>query len=122
MIDEYPILSIAAANATSPSKFKGLKELKVKESNRLVAIRDNLKKFGIKCNIDNDNIIIYPKKNNMIKKDIIIDSKKDHRIAMSFVVFGMLSSKKVIIKDAQYINTSFPTFVKEFNKIGAKIL
>ena len=62
MIDEYPILSIAAANATSPSKFKGLKELKVKESNRLVAIRDNLKKFGIKCNIDNDNIIIYPKK------------------------------------------------------------
>ena len=122
MIDEYPILAIAAANATSPSKFKGLKELRVKESNRLIAIKENLTKFGIKCHIENNDMTIYPKKNiNEIKKDIIIDSKKDHRIAMAFIVFGMLGSKKVIIKDAEFINTSFPTFIKEFNKIGAKI-
>ena len=121
MIDEYPILSIAAAHASGTSIFKGLKELKIKESNRLKAIKNNLEKFGSKCVIKKDSIIINPiknKKNNLIK----IDSKKDHRIAMSFAIMGMLSSKGVTINNAEYINTSFPNFINEINKIGAKIL
>jgi len=120
MIDEYPILSIAAAHAKTASKFKGLKELKVKESNRLIAISNNLSKFGAKCKLNDNEIIINPIKNKK-NKIIVIDSKKDHRIAMSFIIMGMLSEKGVIVKGCEYINTSFPNFIKEIKKIGANI-
>jgi len=120
MIDEYPILSIAAAHAIGPSKFTGLKELRLKESDRLKSISDNLKKFNIKCSIKNNNITINPsvdKKNKIVK----INSKKDHRVAMSFSIMGMLSKKGVIIKNSEYINTSFPNFISKINSIGAQI-
>ena len=121
MIDEYPILSVAAAYASSSSKFIGLSELKIKESNRLLAISNNLKKFGVKCLLNKDSIIIIPTRN--IKNKIIkIDPKNDHRIAMSFAVMGMLSTKGVVIKNSEYIKTSFPNFINEMNKIGAKII
>ena len=120
MIDEYPILSIAAAHAKTASKFKGLKELKVKESNRLIAISNNLNKFGAKCKLNDNEIIVNPIKNKK-NKIIVIDSKKDHRIAMSFIIMGMLSEKGVIVKGCEYINTSFPNFIKEIKKIGANI-
>ena len=120
MIDEFPILAIAAANASSPSKFYNLKELKVKESDRLLAINKNLKKCGVKNIIKNDNLIIYPqnKKNDKVIK---INSNKDHRIAMSFVIMGMVSNKGIIINNAEFINTSFPKFIKAINNIGGKI-
>ena len=121
MIDEYPILSIAASNALGQSKFFGLKELKVKESNRLASIKNNLKKFNILTKVENDNLIIIPSKSKK-KKPILIDSKKDHRIAMSFAIMGLVSSTKVIISDSKYINTSFPNFIKLLNKIGGKII
>ena len=54
--------------------------------------------------------------------NIIDDSKKDHRIAMSFAIMGLVSSTKVIISDSKYINTSFPNFIKLLNKIGGKII
>ena len=122
MIDEYPILSIAAANAKTVSKFYGLEELKIKESNRLLSIKKNLDKFGVKCNIKNNSITINPKLRNIKYKKIIINSNKDHRIAMSFFIMGLLSNNEVIIKDAQYIKTSFPKFINEFKKIGVKVL
>ncbi len=120
MIDEYPILSIAAAFARGTSVFRGLKELKVKESNRLELIRLNLKNCGCDCEVINDDLIIRPSeeyipKNNKIRTDF------DHRIAMSFAVMGSKIGN-LIIDDADSINTSFPNFIEKFNNAGGNIL
>ena len=120
MIDEYPILSIAAAFAKGPSVFKGLKELKVKESDRLELIRLNLVNCGCDSEVINDDLIIRPSekyipKNNKIRTDF------DHRIAMSFAVMGS-KVDNLIIEDAESINTSFPNFIEKFNNAGGNIL
>ncbi len=120
MIDEYPILSIAAAFAKSRSIFRGLGELKVKESNRLELIRLNLLRCGCECEVINDDLIINPSdnynpKNNNIKTDF------DHRIAMSFVVMGSRVGN-LSIEDVDSIKTSFPNFIQIYNKSGGKFL
>ncbi len=119
MIDEYPILSIAASFAKTPSIFRGLSELRVKESDRLKLIVTNLKRCGVKCDVVDDNLYIYPSKNFVIKNDII-QTDFDHRIAMSFAIMGSkLGDLK--IKDSDSIQTSFPSFKSEFNRIGGNI-
>ena len=120
MIDEYPILSIAAAFAKSRSIFRGLGELKVKESNRLELIRLNLLRCGCECEVINDDLIINPSdnynpKNNNIKTDF------DHRIAMSFVIMGSRVGN-LSIEDVDSIKTSFPNFIEIYNKSGGKFL
>ena len=120
MIDEYPILSVAAAFAKGTSVFRGLKELKVKESDRLELIRLNLVNCGCDCEVINDDLIIRPSQeyiptNNKIRTDF------DHRIAMSFAVMGSKVGN-LIIEDAESINTSFPNFIKKFNNVGGNIL
>ena len=87
MIDEFPILSIASSFANSPSLFKGLEELKIKESNRLELIRHNLDNCGIYCEINNNNLFIDPTKRFDCKSNII-KTDSDHRIAMAFAIMG----------------------------------
>ncbi|MDB2349585.1 3-phosphoshikimate 1-carboxyvinyltransferase [Alphaproteobacteria bacterium] len=120
MIDEYPILSIAAAFAKGTSIFRGLKELKVKESDRLELIRLNLVNCGCDCQVINDDLIIRPSE-TYIPKNNIIRTDFDHRIAMSFAVMGS-KIDNLTIKDAKSINTSFPNFVEKFNNAGGNIL
>ena len=120
MIDEYPILSVAAAFANGPSLFKGLKELKVKESDRLELIKLNLNNCGCECEVINDDLLIKPTKNykpldNNIRTDF------DHRIAMAFTVMGSKIGG-LFIEDAESINTSFPNFINNFNNAGGNIL
>ena len=120
MIDEYPILSVAAAFANGPSLFKGLKELKVKESDRLELIKLNLINCGCECEVINDDLLIKPTKNykpldNNIRTDF------DHRIAMAFTVMGSKIGG-LFIEDAESINTSFPNFINNFNNAGGNIL
>ncbi len=119
MIDEYPILSIAASFADSPSIFRGLKELRVKESDRLKLILLNLQNCGVNCKSENNDLFIYPKDNYHIKNNFI-QTDFDHRIAMAFCVMGTKIGP-LNIKDAKSIDTSFPTFIGEFNNIGGKI-
>ena len=119
MIDEYPILSIAACFANSPSIFRGLKELKVKESDRLKLILLNLQKCGVNCKSENDDILIFPSKNYKIKNNFI-QTDFDHRIAMAFCVMGTKIGP-LNIEDSKSIDTSFPTFKSELNKLGGKI-
>jgi 3-phosphoshikimate 1-carboxyvinyltransferase len=120
MIDEYPILSIAAAFATTPSLFRGLGELKVKESNRLELIKLNLIRCGCNCEIINDDLLIKPSKEyNISNKNIRTDF--DHRIAMSFAVMGSKIGN-LFIEDTESINTSFPNFVEIFNNAGGNFL
>ena len=119
MIDEYPILAIAASFATSPSVFRGLDELRVKESDRLNLIASNLKRCGVDCKIIKNDLYINPSKNYVINDNNII-TDFDHRIAMAFAVMGTKIGP-LEIKEANSINTSFPTFVNELNKIGGLI-
>ena len=119
MIDEYPILSIAASFANSPSVFRGLKELRVKESDRLRLILLNLQNCGVNCKSENDDLFIYPSTNYKIKNNVI-QTDFDHRIAMAFCIMGTKIGP-LHIKDSSSINTSFPSFKNELNKLGGKI-
>ena len=120
MIDEYPILSVAAAFAKGPSVFKGLKELKVKESDRLELIKVNLLKCGCECEIINDDLLIKPsEKYELVDNKIRTDF--DHRIAMAFSVMGS-KTDDLLIDEAESINTSFPNFINIFNEAGGNIL
>ena len=120
MIDEYPILSIAASFAKTPSLFRGLKELRVKESDRLNLIKHNLDQCGIFCSINNDDLFIDPSKKNNPKNNKIV-TEKDHRIAMAFAIMGTKLGFDLKIKDSDYINTSFPNFMKKLNMVGGQL-
>ena len=120
MIDEYPILAIAAAAAHGVTRMQGLAELRVKESDRLAAIADGLTACGIKVEIEGDDLVVTGAPDN-IPGGAEIESRMDHRIAMSFLVMGMVAKDPVTIDDAEHIATSFPSFVPLMNEIGAKI-
>jgi 3-phosphoshikimate 1-carboxyvinyltransferase len=120
MIDEYPILSIAAANAEGLTIMKGIEELKVKESNRLFAINEGLNKCGVKTKMGDDYLEIsggITQPNDIVK----IKSYMDHRIAMSFLIMGLKIVKGIEIDDVSMINTSFPNFNKTLKKLGINI-
>ncbi len=120
MIDEYPILSVAAAFAKSPSIFKGLGELRVKESDRLELIRLNLNRCGFYCKITDDDLYIDPNKKSKIQNNKI-KTNFDHRIAMAFAVMGSKIGN-LVIEQSECISTSFPSFVNQFNKVGGNII
>ena len=120
MIDEYPILAVAAATAIGQTRMQGLAELRVKESNRLAAIADGLTACGVKIELNGDDLIVHGAPNS-IPGGASIESRMDHRIAMSFLVLGMNSKKPIKIDDAKHIGTSFPNFTGIMNKLGAQI-
>ena len=119
MIDEYPIVFIAASFASGTSVFKGLGELKVKESNRLKVMYETLKLLGVKIKMGDSHIEIEGGENYNCNAKI--KTFDDHRIAMSSLVFGMASNGSVEIDDMSMINTSFPNFKETFEGLGAKI-
>ena len=121
MIDEYPILSVAASFAESPSIFRGLKELKIKESNRLELIYANLLRCGVSCEVKDDDLYIYPNKEYTIKDSNII-TKFDHRIAMAFSIMGTRLNENLKILESECISTSFPNFLKTFNSVGGQLI
>ena len=120
MIDEYPILSVAAACADSPSVFKGLSELRLKESNRLELIKTNLLRCGCYCEIKGDDLFINPLNKTEVNQ-LNIKTDFDHRIAMAFAVMGSKIGN-LMIQDPDSIKTSFPNFVDKFNKAGGNII
>ncbi len=115
-VDEIPILSIAAAFATGLTIFKGLKELTVKESNRLLLINHNLRKIGVKSEIKKYDLYIYG--NQKLKKGgAIINHQNDHRILMSFFIANLICKKNNIVLDKTCVNTSYPTFFRHISKL-----
>tara|TARA_B100000925_G_scaffold58007_1_gene38573 strand:- start:595 stop:1893 length:1299 start_codon:yes stop_codon:yes gene_type:complete len=119
MIDEYPILAVAASFAKGPSIFRGLAELRVKESDRLKLILINLKNCGVECKVVDNDLYINPSSDYKINNNII-RTDYDHRIAMAFSVMATRIGK-LEIKQSEAINTSFPNFKEEFNKVGGRI-
>jgi 3-phosphoshikimate 1-carboxyvinyltransferase len=120
MIDEYPILAIAAAFAEGTTRMRGLAELRVKESDRLAAMARGLAACGVSVEEEKDALIVHGTGRPPLG-DATVTTHFDHRIAMSFLVMGMASQKPVAVDDAEAIDTSFPGFVQLMNGLGAKI-
>ena len=121
MIDEYPILSILAATANGPTIMDGIEELRYKESDRISAVSDGLKRSGVNVSEKQDKLTIFGKGNQKIKGGSIINASNDHRIAMSFAILGSITEKSVEIRGASSIKTSFPNFIDLMNSLGLDI-
>ena len=117
LIDEYPILFIAACFAKGTSNFKGIEELRVKESDRIKSMEDGLKPMGVKINSTKSSVKITGANSFKLNKKIKIDAKGDHRIAMSFYILSQVLNKSFKIKDFNYVKTSFPSFTKTINQL-----
>lgn len=120
MIDEYPILGIAAAFASGRSVMHGLSELRVKESDRLTAIVAGLQACGVDARDEDDSLVIEglggpPPGGGDVQ------ARHDHRIAMSFLVMGLAARQPVTVDSADMIATSFPDFVPLMHSLGARI-
>ena len=120
MIDEYPILAIAAATAHGKSVFSGVSELKHKESDRFNAIIEGLNKCGILTNSKKDDIIIHGNRSN-IRGGVTIDCNYDHRIAMAFIILGAISAEPIEVVGCNSIFTSYPNFTEQMRSIGLNI-
>jgi 3-phosphoshikimate 1-carboxyvinyltransferase len=117
MIDEYPILAVAAAFASGTTRMRGLSELRVKESDRLAAIAAGLRAAGVDCAIDGDDLSV---EGGRPRGGALVATEMDHRIAMSFLVMGLASLEPMAIDDAAMIATSFPEFRPTMERLGAQ--
>ncbi|MCB9990311.1 MAG: 3-phosphoshikimate 1-carboxyvinyltransferase [Rhodospirillales bacterium] len=120
MIDEFPVLAVAASCASGTTKMTGLAELRVKESDRLAKMAQGLAACGVNLEEGEDSLIIHGT-GKPPAGGTLIDTALDHRIAMSFLVLGCAANDPVEIDDAAPINTSFPGFVDLMNELGAAI-
>jgi 3-phosphoshikimate 1-carboxyvinyltransferase len=119
MIDEYPALAVAASFAEGTTVMRGLKELRVKESDRLAAVADGLRANGVAVEIAGDDLIVHGKGKAL--GGGMVATHMDHRIAMAFAVMGLASEKPVMLDDASFIATSFPGFVALMRSLGADL-
>jgi 3-phosphoshikimate 1-carboxyvinyltransferase len=119
MIDEYPILAVAASFAEGVTRMRGLKELRVKESDRLEATAAMLRANGVTVDIDGDDMIVTGKPAVAGGGDVV--THMDHRIAMAALVMGLASDNPVRIDDSAFIATSFPGFVELMRALGADL-
>ena len=120
MIDEYPILAVAAACARGRTVMRGLAELRVKESDRLAAIARGLAACGVEVEAGADSLIVHGC-GGRPPGGATVETGLDHRIAMSFLVLGLAAERPVTIDDAGPIETSFPGFAQAMRDLGAEI-
>jgi 3-phosphoshikimate 1-carboxyvinyltransferase len=118
MIDEYLVLAVAASFAEGTTIMRGLKELRVKESDRLEATAAMLRVNGVKVEISGDDLIVEGK--GHVPGDGLVATHMDHRIAMSALVMGLAADKPVRVDDTGFIATSFPDFIPMMRSIGAE--
>ncbi len=114
MIDEYPILAVAAASATGTTRMRGLAELRVKESDRLAAMATGLAACGVTVAIEGDDLIVEGT-GGPVPGGATVTTDLDHRIAMSFLVLGLSAAAPIAIDDGSAIDTSFPDFAGLIN-------
>ena len=117
MIDEYPILAVAAAFAKGETRMRGLHELRVKESDRLAAVAAGLAAAGVAHRIDGDDLLI---EGGRVEGGGMVLTHMDHRIAMSFLVMGLASERPMAVDDAAMVATSFPEFRPAMERLGAR--
>lgn len=119
MIDEYPILAVAAAFAEGITRMRGLKELRVKESDRLAATAEMLRANGVTVEIEGDDLIVHGKGRPSGAGEV--KTHMDHRIAMAALVMGLGAENPVRVDDSAFITTSFPGFVELMRSVGADL-
>jgi 3-phosphoshikimate 1-carboxyvinyltransferase len=118
MIDEYLVLAVAAAFAEGTTIMRGLKELRVKESDRLEATAAMLRVNGVNLEIIGDDLIVHG--TGRVPGGGLVATHMDHRIAMSALVMGLASEAPVTIDDTTFIATSFPDFIPMMTRLGAE--
>jgi 3-phosphoshikimate 1-carboxyvinyltransferase len=121
MIDEYPILAVAAAGAVGTTRMRGLKELRVKESDRLAATAALLSGNGVRVEIEGDDLIVHGTGKPPAGGGLV-ETHMDHRIAMAALVLGLIAEQPVRVDDASFIDTSFPGFSALMAQLGAAIV
>lgn len=124
MIDEYPALAIAAAFAEGNTVMAGLDELRVKESDRLAAIAAGLKRNGVDCEEGASSLVVRGRRDGKglgSAAGATVNTHLDHRIAMSFLIFGLASEHPVTVDDVSMVATSFPEFMHLMTSLGARI-
>ncbi len=121
MIDEYPILSVVASFAQGDTVMRGVKELRVKESDRIDAMARGLRANGVEVDEGEDWWIVHGRGMGNVKGGAECETFLDHRIAMSFVIMGFAANEPVRVNDGSPITTSFPIFEPLMRELGAKI-
>ncbi len=120
MIDEFPVLAVAAACAHGTTRMTGLAELRVKESDRLLKIAEGLKACGVSLEMGEDSLTVHGTGKPPLG-GATVETALDHRIAMSFLVLGTRTAQPVRVDDGRPIKTSFPNFIGLMNDLGAQI-
>ena len=120
MIDEYPVLAVAAAFAAGTTRMNGLHELRVKESDRLAAVADGLRENGVRHTIAGDDLIVEGD-GSAAHGGGTVATHLDHRIAMAFLVMGLATREPVTVDDGAMIATSFPSFLPTMRALGGRI-
>jgi 3-phosphoshikimate 1-carboxyvinyltransferase len=121
MIDEYPILSVVAANASGKTTMRGVKELRVKESDRIDAMAKGLRANGVSVEEGEDWWAVNGNGIGTVEGGSMCQTFLDHRIAMSFLILGLSSQAPIEIDDCTPIKTSFPNFVDLMRDLGANL-
>jgi 3-phosphoshikimate 1-carboxyvinyltransferase len=121
MIDEYPVLAVAAASAKGVTRLRGLHELRVKESDRLAATAALLTANGVRIEIEGDDLLVHgsgtaPAGGGLVR------TLMDHRIAMAALVLGLTTVTPVQVDDVSFIDTSFPGFAALLNSVGGVLV
>jgi 3-phosphoshikimate 1-carboxyvinyltransferase len=118
MIDEYPVLAVAAAFAQGTTRMQGLHELRVKESDRLAAVAAGLKANGVAHVVEGDDLLVHGE-GRAAAGGGTVATHLDHRIAMAFLVMGLASREPVTVDDGAMIATSYPGFLPDLRALGA---
>jgi 3-phosphoshikimate 1-carboxyvinyltransferase len=121
MIDEYPVLAVAASFAEGETVMLGLEELRVKESDRLAAVARGLETNGVDCTEGKEELSVRGVPGGKGLGGGTVATHLDHRIAMSFLIMGLASEKPVTVDDANMIVTSFPEFMGLMKALGADL-
>ena len=118
MIDEYPILSVAAAAASGTTDMRGVAELRVKETDRIKVMAEGLRQCGVDVAYDHDSMQVTGSK---ITGAVTIAAQHDHRVGMSFLTLGMVAAQPITVSGCETIETSFPGFARHMRELGASI-
>ena len=118
MIDEYPVLAVAAAFAEGETRMRGLHELRVKESDRLAAVAAGLAANGVDHAVEGDDLVV---RGGRVAGGGTVATHLDHRIAMAFLVMGLAAQEGVRVDDGAMIATSYPAFLAQMRALGADL-
>lgn len=117
-IDEFPVLFVAAANAVGSTRFSGIGELRVKESDRISVMADGLRRMGIRIDESDDGAEIHYGE----PSGATVDSRGDHRVAMSFAVAGTIAATQLRVRNIDAVDTSFPGFSDVLGSLGVSVV